>query len=292
MRGNLSNTQTTEEEKNPLNKRKTLSQKHYSMGKSIKNVQPDGRKGGSNPSKEVENRVNKAKGGKRELIPNSSKTMAEDPVQEERYNFDRLLNIVNENLHKDILWDNMKVDGKIREILGKDMNTNSNTNTNTNITEPDNIQNTIQIDRSDQDEIKMPSQAKSFTHTNINTKTGVTHIERENSKNKKLPKSNINPRQPKFNERRDDFVINRIKEIEEETVTLDFEEKKLGDEEEKLLEKAQELENQMNAIKLNKIELVTKQFEQQLVKDAEIEKLRQKEIISKYIWYLDFRLRI
>ena len=44
-----------------------------------------------------------------------------------------------------------------------------------------------------------------------------------------------------------------------------------------LLRKARDLENEMKAIRLAKIEVVVRQFEQQLVREAELEERRHTE---------------
>ena len=58
---------------------------------------------------------------------------------------------------------------------------------------------------------------------------------------------------------------------------IDYDTKEINSKEEVLLRKARDLENEMKAIRLAKIEVVVRQFEQQLVREAELEERRHTE---------------
>ena len=58
---------------------------------------------------------------------------------------------------------------------------------------------------------------------------------------------------------------------------IDYDTKQINSKEEELLRKARDLENEMKAIRLAKIEVVVRQFEQQLVREAELEERRHTE---------------
>ena len=58
---------------------------------------------------------------------------------------------------------------------------------------------------------------------------------------------------------------------------IDYDTKEINSKEEELLRKARDLENEMKAIRLAKIEVVVRQFEQQLVREAELEERRHTE---------------
>ncbi len=56
-----------------------------------------------------------------------------------------------------------------------------------------------------------------------------------------------------------------------------MEAKKLSSKEEELLKKARDLENEMRQIRQAKVDVVVRQFEQQLVREAELEEKRHTE---------------
>ena len=58
---------------------------------------------------------------------------------------------------------------------------------------------------------------------------------------------------------------------------IDYDTKEINSKEVELLRKARDLENEMKAIRLAKIEVVVRQFEQQLVREAELEERRHTE---------------
>lgn len=58
---------------------------------------------------------------------------------------------------------------------------------------------------------------------------------------------------------------------------VESEAKKLSTREEELLRKARELENEMRQVRLEKVEVVIRQFEQQLLREAELEERRHTE---------------
>jgi len=65
-----------------------------------------------------------------------------------------------------------------------------------------------------------------------------------------------------------------MKDAMDKNLGIDFQVKKISTQEEELLKKARDLENEMKAVRQAKMDVVVKQFEQQLIKDAQIEERR------------------
>eukprot|EP00350_Pseudokeronopsis_sp_OXSARD2_P010132 CAMPEP_0170553150 /NCGR_PEP_ID=MMETSP0211-20121228/10975_1 /TAXON_ID=311385 /ORGANISM="Pseudokeronopsis sp., Strain OXSARD2" /LENGTH=127 /DNA_ID=CAMNT_0010861289 /DNA_START=225 /DNA_END=608 /DNA_ORIENTATION=- len=65
-----------------------------------------------------------------------------------------------------------------------------------------------------------------------------------------------------------------MKDVMDKNLGIDFQVKKISTQEEELLKKARDLENEMKAVRQAKMDVVVKQFEQQLIKDAQIEERR------------------
>lgn len=67
------------------------------------------------------------------------------------------------------------------------------------------------------------------------------------------------------------------KEAEIDGNVIEFEAKKIMSKEEELMKKARDLENEMLQIKQAKVDMVIRQFEVQLIKEAELEEKRHTE---------------
>lgn len=78
------------------------------------------------------------------------------------------------------------------------------------------------------------------------------------------PNHQIKQQTPSFN----------LEHIAESLNPIEIEAKKISSKEEELMRKAKDLENEMKAIRQAKIDVVVKQFEQQLIREAELEEKR------------------